>query len=545
MAKEINMFVIYAREDKDVKLDLLRHLNQFKEAFNLSIWHDDQIEPGQLWKPHIESRLNFTDVFLLLVSVDFMNSQFIKQTEFKAAIDRHKENKSVVIPVIIDYCQWDIDFTLIDYKFNIKELQVLPDEGKPVGEWHTPDQAYNNVAAGVRKVLTSIQNKRKQIDKTEKENEKETAKLNAELEEATKLKALEDKRLSEEAEIKRKAEEDKRLAEEAEIKRKAEENKQLAEEAKIKKKAEEDKRLADEAEAKRKAEEDQRLKDEAEAKRKAEENKRLAEEAEAKRKAEEEAAKRKAEEDAAAKRKAKAKQPEKKNINKLVLPGIIVAVLVTVVIVVFSIQKPDPDPEPPTPVVTTATKDSIAWKNAQAEVIIAESIPQKINIYDSYLNNFPDGKYIENARDRIVELQIEQDSIDSIQREAAFANLKIGDTYDGGIIFEIDHATKKGKIAHLTDSNKMPWKTAMDIHEQLGEGWRLPSFDELKLMYQTIGKGATNTGQFKDDLYWSSTSYNTSTARLLRFSDANTSFYYSKDNPNRNYLVRAIKDFSL
>ena len=82
MAQEINMFFIYAREDKDTKLDLLRHLNQFKEVFNLSIWHDDQIEPGQLWKPHIESRLNYTDIFLLLVSVDFMNSKFIFLTYF-------------------------------------------------------------------------------------------------------------------------------------------------------------------------------------------------------------------------------------------------------------------------------------------------------------------------------------------------------------------------------------------------------------------------------------------------------------------------------
>lgn len=172
MDQKINMFVIYAREDKSTKLNLLRHLNQFKEAFNLFIWHDDQIEPGQLWKPHIESRLNHTDIFLLLVSVDFMNSQFIRQTEFKAAIDRHKENKSVVIPVIIDYCQWDIDFRLIDYTFNIKQLQVLPEEGRPIGDWNTPDKAYNNVAAGVRKVLTSIKNKNKQQESKEKRKQR-------------------------------------------------------------------------------------------------------------------------------------------------------------------------------------------------------------------------------------------------------------------------------------------------------------------------------------------------------------------------------------
>ena len=164
MAREINMFVIYAREDKDVKLGLLRHLKPYRDAYKLSIWHDDHIEPGQQWKPHIDSRLNQTDIFLLLVSVDFINSEFIKQVEFKAAIDRHKENKSVVIPVIIDYCQWDLDIDLEEYTFNLKNLQVLPDEGKPIGDWKTPEQAFNNIAAGVRKVIISIKNNRGEMD---------------------------------------------------------------------------------------------------------------------------------------------------------------------------------------------------------------------------------------------------------------------------------------------------------------------------------------------------------------------------------------------
>ncbi len=162
MGEKINMFVVYAREDHDVKLGLLRHLKPFGDAYDLYIWHDDHIEPGQQWKPHIDSRLNQTDIFLLLVSVDFMNSEFIKHVEFKTAIDRHKADKSIVIPVIIDYCQWDIKFDLEDYTFNLSELQVLPDGGKPIGDWKTDEKAFNNVAAGVRKVILSIKNKREQ-----------------------------------------------------------------------------------------------------------------------------------------------------------------------------------------------------------------------------------------------------------------------------------------------------------------------------------------------------------------------------------------------
>jgi hypothetical protein len=171
MPEPINIFIIYAREDKEVKHRLLAHLSPLKDAFNLSIWHDDYIEPGQEWKPHIESRLEHTDVFLLLVSVDFMNSEFIHQVEFKFAIDRHKSNKSIVIPVIINYCQWDVDIHFKEYTFNLSELQVLPQEGKPIDDWRTPAQALNDIARGVRVVLTSIGNKRQQ-DAEEKERQK-------------------------------------------------------------------------------------------------------------------------------------------------------------------------------------------------------------------------------------------------------------------------------------------------------------------------------------------------------------------------------------
>lgn len=156
MPDTINIFIVYAREDKEIKHRLLAHLNPFVKPYRLVIWHDGYIEPGQEWKPHIESRLEQTDLFLLLVSVDFMNSEFINQVEFKYAIERHKAKKSVVIPVIINYCQWDVDFNFTDFEFNLNELQVLPQEGRPVDDWKTAEQAYNNIAAGVRKVLDSI-----------------------------------------------------------------------------------------------------------------------------------------------------------------------------------------------------------------------------------------------------------------------------------------------------------------------------------------------------------------------------------------------------
>lgn len=169
MANSINTFIIYAREDIEIKRRILAHLTPFVRFYNLVIWHDEYIEPGEAWRPEIQSQLEQTDLFLLLVSVDFMNSEFINQVEFKFAIDRHRQNKSIVIPIIINYCQWDIEYNFGDFNFNLNELQVLPEQAKPVDDWKTAEQAYNNIAAGIRKVLETIKASRAKQASTEKQ----------------------------------------------------------------------------------------------------------------------------------------------------------------------------------------------------------------------------------------------------------------------------------------------------------------------------------------------------------------------------------------
>jgi hypothetical protein len=171
MTKPINIFIIYAREDKEIKQGLLSYLNPFVKPYNLNIWHDAHIQPGQEWKYSIDSRLNQTDLFVMLVSIDFMNSHFIHQVEFKYAVERHKANKSIIIPVITRECPWDIDFEFDDYSFSLKELQVLPDEGKPIVDWKTSDHAFNNIATGIRKVVASIKKNQEQQEALEKDQQ--------------------------------------------------------------------------------------------------------------------------------------------------------------------------------------------------------------------------------------------------------------------------------------------------------------------------------------------------------------------------------------
>jgi len=89
-----------------------------------------------------------------------MNSEFINEVEFKFAIDRHKEGKSIVVPVIIKHCQWKTGIHFPDYTISLNDFQVLPPGAKPIDDWKTTDQAYSEIAAGVAKVLDGIKMKR-------------------------------------------------------------------------------------------------------------------------------------------------------------------------------------------------------------------------------------------------------------------------------------------------------------------------------------------------------------------------------------------------
>lgn len=130
------------------------------------------------------------------------------------------------------------------------------------------------------------------------------------------------------------------------------------------------------------------------------------------------------------------------------------------------------------------------------------------------------------------------------EKEEPLAKLAIGDQHEGGIVFEMDPNGQSGKIVHIDDRGPMPWNDAMKIHERLGEGWRLPTFDELKALYATVGQGADNRAEFADKLYWSATLYDDYQARLLQFRTGNTSYHYNKEVEHRKFLVRAVRDFT-
>ena len=145
MPKKLNIFLSYAHEDEAMKIQLDRNLIMLKRSDKINVWHDKQCLAGEEWDDSIAKQLASADIILLLISVDFNNSQYIWDKELKIAMERHKKNEARVIPVILRTCDWaDMPYA---------KLQALPTGAKPINSFADKDEAYTDVAKSIRMVV--------------------------------------------------------------------------------------------------------------------------------------------------------------------------------------------------------------------------------------------------------------------------------------------------------------------------------------------------------------------------------------------------------
>jgi tetratricopeptide (TPR) repeat protein len=137
----VKIFCTYAHKDKNLQEQLFMHLSGLQRTGLIQLWSDSPIRAGQTWESEIDSHLDTADIVLLLVSPDFLASEDLTVLR-KAAIERHINNETVVIPIILRLCQWR-DTSLGD-------LNVWPTAGRPITEQPDIDEAFCNIAQQLR-----------------------------------------------------------------------------------------------------------------------------------------------------------------------------------------------------------------------------------------------------------------------------------------------------------------------------------------------------------------------------------------------------------
>lgn len=147
------VFISYSHADRKLQDELARHLSNLRKQGIISNWFDGDILPGTEWRIELMKHLNQANIILLLVSADFIDSDFCYDIEMTRAIERHKADEARVLPIILRPCDW------VGTPF--AELQALPSNAKPVVTWPTHDEAFADVIKGIRKAINDLKSKGK------------------------------------------------------------------------------------------------------------------------------------------------------------------------------------------------------------------------------------------------------------------------------------------------------------------------------------------------------------------------------------------------
>jgi hypothetical protein len=145
----VEVFYSYAHEDERLHNQLEKHLSILKRTGVITGWHDRKIVAGHDWKNEIDEHLNSAKVILLLISADFLASDYCYGIEMERALQRDEAGEARVIPVILRDVDWK------DAPF--RKLQALPTDGKAVTSWGNRDRAFKNVAEGIKRAVKEIQ----------------------------------------------------------------------------------------------------------------------------------------------------------------------------------------------------------------------------------------------------------------------------------------------------------------------------------------------------------------------------------------------------
>ncbi len=143
----IKIFFCYAHKDEMLLNKLKTHLVSLKRLGLIDFWHDRDINAGTEWEREISDQLNLAQIILLLISPDFMNSNYCYSVEMKYALERHKRGEARVISVILRPVLWR--------ETPIGKLQVLPTGARPITDpyWVTQDRGFHKVAEGINIVV--------------------------------------------------------------------------------------------------------------------------------------------------------------------------------------------------------------------------------------------------------------------------------------------------------------------------------------------------------------------------------------------------------
>ena len=138
-------FISYSHHDSWA-LDLLhKHLAMLQREGRITAWYDREILAGDNIDAEIFAQLDRSELFIALVSPDFIDSRYCYEREMMRAMERQEAGLMRIVPVIVEPCEWKVT-PLVQFK-------ALPKEGKAVSEWTNRNSAFLDVVTELRRLV--------------------------------------------------------------------------------------------------------------------------------------------------------------------------------------------------------------------------------------------------------------------------------------------------------------------------------------------------------------------------------------------------------
>jgi hypothetical protein len=157
------VFISYARKDREHLERLLASVRNIERSGDAEFWYDDKIPGGREFEPYLNEHIYRADLFLPLVSLNFLASDWCSVKELHAAYERTKLGRCHIMPIVLSACDW----TRIPL-----ELQCAAGPGamvKQLGELHThlspqvrldtvsnPDVFFDKAHRAIRRMLEEM-----------------------------------------------------------------------------------------------------------------------------------------------------------------------------------------------------------------------------------------------------------------------------------------------------------------------------------------------------------------------------------------------------
>ncbi len=145
----LEVFYSYSHKDEELRRRLETHLTLLQRNGLILPWNDRCIGAGDEWANQIDEHLRTAQIILLLVSPDFLASNYCFDVEMKAALARHAQQQAIVIPIVLRPCDWS--------GAPFAGFEALPRDAKAVTLWANQDEAFAEIAKAIRETVVRFE----------------------------------------------------------------------------------------------------------------------------------------------------------------------------------------------------------------------------------------------------------------------------------------------------------------------------------------------------------------------------------------------------